>query len=151
MTSCRKCSTPKEPSAFRAGRKDCRSCERSACRSYGSENRPRRNARLSRWRRENPEKASAVDRRKRLREYGLTEQDREAMATTQQGLCRLCAGAKPLVVDHCHTTGRVRGLLCKPCNNFVGWIENNAGIIDRAGRYLDQPCHADVLLEIANS
>lgn len=74
------------------------------------------------------------------------------MQVAQGGKCLLCRRAdEKLVVDHCHETGRVRGLLCTPCNNFLGWVEGSPGIMERAAAYLSQPCHADVLLEVANA
>lgn len=71
------------------------------------------------------------------RKYGITHADFEAMAAAQDGKCAIC-GKVPemrrsntqtgrtwtaLVVDHCHTTDRVRGLLCLPCNTVLGRIE----------------------------
>lgn len=151
MKTCRKCSATKDLQEFRSDRKDCRSCEREACRIYATANRPRRNARLSRWRRNNPDKAAAVDRRRHLRaNYGLTEIQVETMRKAQGGRCLLCRSDKSLVIDHCHTTGRVRGLLCMPCNTTLGHVEAHPEWIGRATIYLGEPCHADVLLEIAN-
>jgi hypothetical protein len=142
-----------KPSAqFRERRPDCRSCERAACRAYGAANRPKRNARLSSWRRANPEKAAAADRRKHLKaNCGLTEQQVEAMRLAQGGHCALCLTDGPLVIDHCHETGRVRGLVCTPCNTALGHAEARGGWLGRAAVYLASPCHADVLLELANS
>lgn len=152
MRSCRSCAETKRLPEFRGGRSDCRACERAACREYAAANKPGRNARLARWRRENPHKAAAVDRRKKLKaNYGLTEADVSRMHKSQGGRCALCASAGPLVVDHCHDTGRIRGLLCVPCNTFLGRVEANPGWLDRAAAYLGEPCHADVLLELANS
>lgn len=151
MISCRSCATAKALSEYRFGRKDCRDCERSAARVYGKENRARRNERLSRWRRENPRAARANDERKRLRKsYGITPSEVAAMALAQSGKCALCEQEKRLVVDHCHSTGRVRGLLCHRCNTSLGWLEAHPSVFQRLAKYLHQPCHADVLLELAN-
>lgn len=151
MKTCRTCVEPKNPVEFRPSRPDCRACERAAARVYGAANRPKRNARLSRWRKANPDKAAANDRRKHLMaNYGLTEQEVEAMRVAQGGRCLICLTQGVLVIDHCHRTGRVRGLLCTPCNNALGHVEARAGWLDRAAVYLGAPCHADVLLEIAN-
>lgn len=76
---CRSCKTEKPPEDFRGRRPDCRECDRAAVRAYGAANRPKRNARLARWRRENPEAARALDRRKMLRRYGLTEAERDGV------------------------------------------------------------------------
>jgi len=152
MKACRTCSEGKDPTQFRPSRPDCRACERAAAREYGASNRAKRNARLSRWRKMNPDKAAANDRRKHLRaNYGLTEQDVEDMRIAQGGRCLLCPTEGALVIDHCHQTGRVRGLLCTPCNNALGHVEARDGWLCRAAVYLDAPCHADVLLDLANA
>lgn len=68
-------------------------------------------------------------RRKRifgLRRYGLTIEQYDMMLKQQKGVCASC-GAAPnknrLSVDHNHTTGKVRGLLCVPCNRLIGHLE----------------------------
>jgi hypothetical protein len=127
----------------------CVSCNKDQCREYGQRGKIKRNSRLRTWRAANPEKAAALDRRKRLAGYGLTEAQFAAMHEAQAGRCLICDKKKPLVIDHCHGTGRVRGLLCSYCNTGVGWVETQAPI-DRIGRYLAH-CHADVLLELAKA
>lgn len=68
-----------------------------------------------------------------MTKYGITLEQYDAMLTEQGGVCAGC-GAEPtaisLHVDHDHTTGAVRGLLCFPCNAALG----NAG--DSAERLL---------------
>lgn len=61
--------------------------------------------------------------------YGITPQQWDEMMEKQRGLCALCGGEmKRPVVDHCHQTGRVRGILCHPCNiklpaaEDMGWL-----------------------------
>lgn len=61
--------------------------------------------------------------------YGLTEADYDEMLEKQRGLCALCGDEmKRPVVDHCHETGKVRGILCHPCNiklpaiEDMGWV-----------------------------
>ena len=59
-----------------------------------------------------------------LRKYGITIADRDAMIANQGGKCNICqCDNKDLVIDHCHTTGKVRGLLCQSCNVFLGGAE----------------------------
>jgi len=61
--------------------------------------------------------------------YGITPEQYDGMLARQGGVCALCGGTmeRP-VVDHCHQTGRVRGILCHPCNiklpavEDMGWV-----------------------------
>ena len=72
-----------------------------------------------------------------LREYGLSESDYQAMLSNQQGLCRICDRKMTHpVVDHCHQTGRVRGLLCRGCNAALGHFGDSPVTLARAIRYL---------------
>lgn len=67
------------------------------------------------------------DKNRRLvKLYGLTLGQFEGLLSKQGGRCKICR-RRPrkynLNVDHCHKTGRIRGLLCAPCNGHVGWFE----------------------------
>lgn len=76
--------------------------------------------------------------------YNLRLEEVEAMYDQQQGRCAICNVHKPsfnslggLVVDHCHTTGKVRSLLCTNCNTLLGRAEDKVEILSRAIAYLD--------------
>jgi hypothetical protein len=69
-----------------------------------------------------------TDRKKHFkRAYGITVEDYETMLANQNGVCKICnrpcKSGKSLAVDHCHETGKVRGLLCAKCNTNLGRIE----------------------------
>jgi hypothetical protein len=57
------------------------------------------------------------------------------------GLCQICGETekvrKYLVVDHCHETGKIRGLLCHPCNVSLGLMKDNTNTMRRAIEYLE--------------
>lgn len=74
----------------------------------------------------------------RLRKYGLSIADFDAMVERQGGVCAICRGDDPrgLVIDHCHDTGQVRGLLCNRCNTGIGMLRDNAAVVASAGHYL---------------
>jgi hypothetical protein len=73
-------------------------------------------------------------REERLKQvYGLSLQDYEAMVPQQGGVRRICK-TKP--VDHCHASGRVRGLLCHPCNAALGFMRDDPVIAAAATEYL---------------
>lgn len=79
---------------------------------------------------------AAAQRRTRLKNrYGLSEDDFDRMVKDQDGVCAIChrdPGYR-LFIDHCHKTGKVRGLVCSKCNGALGWLENNR---DRIMPYL---------------
>lgn len=71
------------------------------------------------------------------RNYGLTEVERDAMIVAQRGLCAICLDAPPVHVDHCHKTGRVRGVLCFNCNSAIGKLRDDPDAARRAATYLE--------------
>jgi hypothetical protein len=77
--------------------------------------------------------------KRRLRNYGLVEQDYVQLVERQNGNCAICGlhFDQPLHIDHCHETGKIRGLLCHKCNTGIGLLGDNVEIIRRALRYLD--------------
>lgn len=112
----------------------CLACYRRARYSADPE---KRKAWEKRWRAKNLEKErercrlkeaatprSVKSDRHRRRRYGLQPGEFQRMMDRQDGLCLICRKPKRrLNVDHCHKTGTVRGLLCSPCNAFVGIAE----------------------------
>jgi hypothetical protein len=72
-------------------------------------------------------------------EYGFTIEVYEKMLSEQGGVCFLCKQPPrrvPLHVDHCHSTDRIRKLLCISCNTFLGRIEKDPTWLDRVKEYL---------------
>lgn len=80
------------------------------------------------------------ERRWRLAKYGLTIEDYERLVEAQGGVCAICGKPAPreqrLVVDHCHLSGQVRGLLCSPCNRAIGQLGDTHEGVMRAANYL---------------
>ena len=76
-----------------------------------------------------------------LNYYGLTVERFEQMATAQGGVCGICKGppdGSHLVVDHCHQTNRVRGLLCGKCNRAIGTLGDDPASMKAAVAYLQR-------------
>lgn len=95
---------------------------------------------MARWRKENPEKhAVQADKNKlrtKLKKYGLTQPELDAMMEAQQGLCAICKVAAAAVIDHCHNSGKVRALLCNNCNVMIGMSGDDPEKLRRAIEYL---------------
>lgn len=85
----------------------------------------------------NPEQWKNYDLRKL---FGITLDDYKRMLEEQGGVCAICKGPEPVYkyfpVDHCHTTGRVRGLLCSHCNKGLGSFKDSADALQAAIEYL---------------
>lgn len=105
-----------------ASRKDARDDRRAAARKYA---------------------ASDRNRRSRLKVlYGITLADYDAMLAAQSGLCAICSASEPggnanhWHVDHDHSTGQVRGLLCSRCNLGLGHFQDDPARLVSALDYL---------------
>lgn len=81
--------------------------------------------------------------------YGITSIDYKELLEKQKGLCLICGkpertrknncdSLRNLAVDHCHTTGRVRGLLCRACNTLIGLAEEDTNTLRSAVDYLEK-------------
>lgn len=108
----------------------------------------------------NPEKYREADRERWERRayyskryylrynYGITSEEYDAMLEAQGGVCAICkrpetgkhqsGNTKSLAVDHCHTTGKIRGLLCGDCNRAIGLFEDDVSRLGAAIAYLSR-------------
>lgn len=88
----------------------------------------------------NPTPYRAIEQRsQKLRAYGLTLEAWQDLFDKQGGLCAICRGdndGRTLHVDHCHTTGAVRGLLCSRCNRGIGNFHDDPDRLMVAAYYL---------------
>ena len=87
---------------------------------------------------------STAQEQRWLKTYGITAQDYWAIYEFQNRVCAICQRAtgttKRLSVDHCHRTGKVRGLLCGVCNaKVLGHLRDSTDALRRAIYYLDYP------------
>lgn len=92
----------------------------------------------SEWRRNHPENIRTIKKREKLkRNYGMSLEAYREMFDIQNGKCITCLREYPsLCVDHNHTTGMVRGLLCNHCNVALGFVNDNIKILRRMIIYL---------------
>lgn len=78
------------------------------------------------------------------RMYGITLEQYNQLLALQGGGCAICGrtqepDGRRLAIDHCHTTGNVRGILCNNCNNGLGSFGDNIGGMLKAIDYLKTP------------
>ena len=76
-------------------------------------------------------KLPATERRANMKKHhGITVADYNRLYDEQGGCCAICGVERPngtirgLYVDHCHETGKIRGLLCPPCNFRMSVVDN---------------------------
>jgi hypothetical protein len=78
--------------------------------------------------------------RMRLSRYGLTLEEYQLLLEKQEGRCAICRtdqfGRREICIDHCHETGRVRGLLCHRCNAAIGHFQERLDLVQAAVVYL---------------
>ena len=70
--------------------------------------------------------------------YGISVREVERLKAAQGGLCPICKTRFAEHVDHDHATGRVRAILCEPCNGFLGAFNDDPQLIRAAIDYLEQ-------------
>lgn len=82
----------------------------------------------------------AAELQARCARYGITLDQYEATYLQQNGRCFICGGLdndRSLAIDHDHGTGKVRGLLCSPCNRALGLLMDDPERARAAARYLE--------------
>lgn len=95
------------------------------------------------WRKGNP-KFEAYVRMYNLKYHAkITLEQYQELFDAQRGVCAICSGShnessrfKNLHVDHCHTTGKIRGLLCANCNTALGLLKDSPLLLSKAIEYL---------------
>lgn len=83
-----------------------------------------------------------------LSTFGISLDDYEKMAKSQGYVCAICnkkesaksktGYVKSLAVDHCHDTGKIRGLLCQNCNTGIGKFKDDTDLLQSAIQYLKE-------------
>ena len=90
-----------------------------------------------------PKRKAQILNARRLKVFGISTGDYEKMFEEQNGVCFICSKPqrkkvhKHLFVDHCHTTNKVRALLCNNCNTGIGMFEENIQTMKDAISYLE--------------
>jgi hypothetical protein len=140
MKTCTVCKETKDISEYHNNKRTkdgkayrCKSCDASA---------------RKKWSDANPERASYSARNRRLKHiYGVDIEWYEAQMKAQNNKCAICEtetnntrGERKdwnFAVDHCHDTGKVRGLLCNQCNRALGLFKDDITLLEKAKNYLE--------------
>lgn len=98
------------------------------------------------WKENNKDKVLKSVKNSRLtKTYGITLEDYENKLEEQKNLCSICGELETrklngktlnLVIDHCHKTGKFRGLICNRCNNGLGRFKDSSHLVKKAFEYL---------------
>jgi hypothetical protein len=109
---------------------------------YHAANREERNEYMKQYHAANKEEHNKRCRNTDLkRKFGITQEQYSLIFDTQNGCCKICGKhrdtfKRTLAVDHNHTTGKIRGLLCTDCNQGLGFFKDNIEILTEAINYL---------------
>lgn len=120
----------KRPETKDGRRTDCKECFRK---------RSKKN-----WENKTLEERQYLGTKLRLKyQYGLSIEQFENLVNEQNNKCFICGveggyNGKPLYVDHCHATGKVRKLLCQHCNSGLGMFKDNPELLLKAAEYIKQ-------------
>ncbi len=144
--TCPRCHKTKPVSDFgmRSGRQakyvrsQCRVCvatyNREKRRALSRTDRDALNERYRAYRQSHPDVFRAIHLRKR----GSSPEAYAAQLAAQDGVCAICGQSSRLVLDHDHSTGQQRGLLCSACNTGLGLFADDPSRLLAAAAYLER-------------
>lgn len=132
---CSRCKKVKQLSDFHLRSKSqpwpksaCKECHRERARGY--------------WKK-NPVPKEVQRERNLKKSFGITLAEYNSILEEQGGVCAICgvdacATGRNFAVDHCHATGKIRGLLCQFCNTALGQFRDDKQILLNAVKYLER-------------
>lgn len=142
MTTCTRCRIAKENSQFYSCKRkvnglasQCKECTNKYAKT---EKRKEYNRLYSKKRTPARQKAQ---KKYTLKKYGISIEEYDGLVERQNGLCKICKSFKKnrkkrLCVDHDHSTGKIRGLLCDKCNRGIGLLRDSQETLANAIEYL---------------
>jgi Recombination endonuclease VII len=111
---------------------------------WRAKNREKVRQNIDAWRRANMAKSNAYRMKEYYkRKYGLTREGKQELLESQGNCCAACGSNSPnhkqgWVVDHCHKSNRVRGILCQPCNLTLGKVKDSPDHLRKLADYLEK-------------
>lgn len=149
MKKCYSCKEEKTIESFHndRSRKDgknplCKVCHTANVSRCYRRNPEIKKASIKKWREANKERVDETGWKFGIKQYGITPEIYFQMLEEQDNKCAICFTTEPgakkkrFSVDHCHKTGRVRGLLCQYCNKALGGFMDNTEILGSAIKYI---------------
>ncbi len=118
----------------------CKVCRRLRDKAYYASKPELGRARTNKWKSNNPEHKAKIDRRHNWKTQGINPDIAEEYYQAHHGKCDICGiipTNKSLDVDHCHTSGKIRGMLCRSCNTGLGQFKDSPEILQLAIAYLN--------------
>jgi hypothetical protein len=113
----------------------CKDCCKNYYKKYYKKNKRTIKRKAELWRVANRDKMISDHYKRR---YGITTEEYLALCDKQDGCCAICnSNGVKLVVDHDHTSGKVRQLLCADCNLALGGFRDSSTILRAAANYID--------------
>ena len=136
MKKCSKCGVEKELIEFGNYTYKGQPRKRATCKSCKNEQQSKRYSEAPEVHREYLYK----------KKYGISIQEYDELLAAQGGCCKICGTDTPngqgrFVIDHNHTTGEIRGLLCSTCNTGLGNFFDNPQFLKNAATYLETEGH----------
>ena len=137
MKICNTCKVEKDESSFYWSGKyinhHCKQCNSDKSKAWYAKNKDVKTASALKWHYKD--------------KYGITIEQRQELFDKQNGKCAICSCVVHLdgikngtqaVIDHCHDSGKIRGMLCNLCNQGLGLFKDNIEAIERAIKYLKE-------------
>lgn len=138
---CSKCDKIKHQSWFpkRERGLQCKACLAAAKQEWNKNNPDKvilARQSTNKWHRQNRDKV--YDNISRYR-YGVTVAEVDAMIAKQNNRCAICKqlSSRRLCLDHCHDTGKIRGIICHDCNLALGRVKDNVDVLRSMIEYLE--------------
>ena len=156
MKKCKKCNKYYPTTEYYKGRSECKHCHKKRMKEYRKEkdynkmyyqnNKEKDKKRcLENYykNKDNPDKKLKWRENQLKVKYGMTLQDWNDLYKKQDHKCAICGTDEPkgnglFHVDHCHSTGNIRGLLCHHCNVALGSFKDSKKILKKAILYLEK-------------
>lgn len=116
----------------------CKKCDKKRILDWQRKNKDKKASYNKTWKEKDPTYTNLVYLKSSLKHnYGISVEQYNKLQKRQNGKCKICNKIKKLVIDRCHKTGVVRGLLCYKCNTALGMFEDNKELFKSAIKYLE--------------